>query len=185
MQCLDDISKVIPEGTYLEMCDNLKQIHDNLPVHDDPPVIDLRGTPFQPVPPMRLDHHYEPTAYDQYIDNENTLRDLEAELRHAKTMLSKLKTRRNITNVVKAHAIRETAAIERVELTFYTYTELCNQIPLLALTSERDFYKKYLEYDNGRINVSRHDYIETIDDIVVRISDIEDRQDFLYNTYNL
>jgi len=185
MQCLDDISKVIPEGTYLEMCDNLKQIHDNLPVHDDPPVIDLRGAPFQPVPPLRLDHHYEPTAYDQYIDNENTLRDLEAELRHAKTMLSKLKTRRNITNVVKAHAIRETAAIERVELTFYTYTELCNQIPLLALTSERDFYKKYLEYDNGRINVSRHDYIETIDDIVVRISDIEDRQDFLYNTYNL
>lgn len=185
MQCLDDISKVIPEGTYLEMCDKLKKLHDNLPTHEDPPVIDLRGVPFQPVQPLRLDHHYEPTAYDQYIDNENTLHDLEAELRHAKTMLSKLKTRRNITNVVKAHAIREKATIEQVELTVYTYNELCSKVPLLAFTSERDFYKGYLEHDNRRINVSRHEYIETIDDIEVRISDIEDRQDFLYHTYNL
>jgi hypothetical protein len=35
MQCLDDISKMIPEGTYLEMCDNLKQVHKTLPKHDD------------------------------------------------------------------------------------------------------------------------------------------------------
>jgi len=185
MKCLDDISKVIPEGTYLEMCDNLKKIHDNLHVHEDPPVIDLRRAPFQPVPPIRLDHHYEFGAYDQYIDNENTLRDLEAELRHAQMMVSKLKTRRNITRTVKESAIREKAAIERVELTACTYTELCNKIPLLAFTSERDFYNGYLEHDNRRITDSRRDYSETVDDLEVRISDFEDRQDFLYNTYNL
>ena len=49
MQCLDDISKMIPEGTYLEMCDNLKQVHDNIPKNDDPPVTDNRGVPFAPV----------------------------------------------------------------------------------------------------------------------------------------
>ena len=36
MRCLDDISKVIPEGTYLEMCDNLKRVHDILPKNTDP-----------------------------------------------------------------------------------------------------------------------------------------------------
>ena len=34
MRCLDDISNMIPEGTYLEMCDNLKQMHDKIPKND-------------------------------------------------------------------------------------------------------------------------------------------------------
>ena len=55
MRCLDDISKVIPEGTYLEMCDNLKKVHDTMPKHDDPPVRDSRRprgvVPFQVVQP--------------------------------------------------------------------------------------------------------------------------------------
>ena len=46
MRCLDDISKMIPEGTYLEMCDNLKEVHSNLPQNEDPPVTDNR----QPIP---------------------------------------------------------------------------------------------------------------------------------------
>ena len=53
MRCLDDISKMIPEGTYLEMCDNIKVVHDNLPKHTDPPVRDNRSpqvnAPFQVV----------------------------------------------------------------------------------------------------------------------------------------
>ena len=43
MQCLDDISKMIPEGTYLEMCDNLKQVHKTLPKPRE------RRVPFQPI----------------------------------------------------------------------------------------------------------------------------------------
>ena len=31
MSALDGISNVIPEGTYLEMADNLKKIHDIIP----------------------------------------------------------------------------------------------------------------------------------------------------------
>ena len=47
MQSLDDISKLIPEGTYLEMCDNLKMVHDQIPRKMDPPVRDNRRPPFQ------------------------------------------------------------------------------------------------------------------------------------------
>lgn len=42
MRSLDDISNLIPEGTYLEMCDNLKMVHDQIPNTDDPPVRDNR-----------------------------------------------------------------------------------------------------------------------------------------------
>ena len=47
MTSLDDISKLIPEGTYLEMCDNLKMVHDQIPRNNDPPVRDNRRLPFQ------------------------------------------------------------------------------------------------------------------------------------------
>ncbi len=57
MQSLDDISKIIPEGTYLEMCDNLKQVHDNIPKNNDPPVRDNRRVPFQVVQPEALAIH--------------------------------------------------------------------------------------------------------------------------------
>ena len=56
MRCLDDISKMIPEGTYLEMCDNMKEIHRNLPQNEEPPTTDNRqpipvNVPFQVVMP--------------------------------------------------------------------------------------------------------------------------------------
>ena len=79
MQSLDEISSMIPEGTYLEMADNLKRVHENLPKNEDPPIIDRRSipvnVPFQVVQPgmavYRLpqyeedestDEEYEPSA---------------------------------------------------------------------------------------------------------------------------
>ena len=54
MRCLDDISNMIPEGTYLEMCDDLKRVHEIIPKDDDPPLLDTRrplplNVPFQVV----------------------------------------------------------------------------------------------------------------------------------------
>ena len=49
MRCVDDISNIIPEGTYLEMCNKLKCVHENMPKHDDPPVVETRRIPFQVV----------------------------------------------------------------------------------------------------------------------------------------
>ena len=55
MSCIDDISKMIPEGTYLEMCDNMRKVHASLPKNDDPPARDNRrpraSVPFQVVQP--------------------------------------------------------------------------------------------------------------------------------------
>jgi hypothetical protein len=51
MEQLDLISKSIPEGSYLKMCDNIKNIHKN--IRDmDPPRVDRRiPAPFMPVIP--------------------------------------------------------------------------------------------------------------------------------------
>jgi hypothetical protein len=42
---------MIPEGTYLEMCDNLKQVHRNLP---KPGENNSRRVPFMPHDPLDL-----------------------------------------------------------------------------------------------------------------------------------
>ena len=55
MRSLDDISSLIPEGTYLEMANNLKKVHETIPKDTDPPMLDLRSlpvnVPFQVVQP--------------------------------------------------------------------------------------------------------------------------------------
>lgn len=50
MRSLDDISSLIPEGTYLEMANNLKKVHEIIPKDTDPPMLDLRSLPVVNVP---------------------------------------------------------------------------------------------------------------------------------------
>ena len=126
MQCLDDISKMIPEGTYLEMCDNLKQVHDNIPKNDDPPVRDNRRVPFQAVLPGELGVHrivnesesesdtesdeedepWRPEWYDEWAQNEECLRRLLADLKVTKRSLTALKPIQRITKKVRVAAMK-------------------------------------------------------------------------------
>ena len=79
MKCLDDISKMIPEGTYLEMCDNLKKVHDTIPKNDDPPVRDDRRVPFQVVLPGQVEIHRlvnEESDSESESDDEDPLADI-------------------------------------------------------------------------------------------------------------
>ncbi len=126
MQCLDDISKMIPEGTYLEMCDNLKQVHDNIPKNDDPPVRDNRRVPFQAVLPGELGVHrivnesdtesesesdeedepWRPEWYDEWAQNEECLRRLLADMKVVNRSLTSLKTIQRITKKVREAAMK-------------------------------------------------------------------------------
>ena len=117
MQCLDDISKMIPEGTYLEMCDNLKQVHDNIPKNDDPPVTDNRSVPFAPVlnfgdsdseseSESDEDDSWHPGWYDEWAQNDEGLRLLVRDLRVANAKLRTLKPIQRITKKVKEAAMK-------------------------------------------------------------------------------
>ena len=130
MSCIDDISKMIPEGTYLEMCDNLKKVHDTMPKHEDPPVRDNRrpraAVPFQVVQPgvdvHRLinvvsdsdseseddsdDEPWQPEWYDEWTQNEDMIRRLLADLKIAKSSLRTLKPIQRNTMKVREAAMR-------------------------------------------------------------------------------
>ena len=71
MQSLDSISGMIPEGTYLEMANNLKEVHTQIPHDEDPPVTDQRSLridiPFMPrIPNSFGELDDEPETYDPF-----------------------------------------------------------------------------------------------------------------------
>ena len=73
MEQLDLISKSIPEGNYLKMCNNLKNIHMDLRDRD-PPVMDSRrpraAAPFQVVQPGVDVHRLINVVSDSESDDE-------------------------------------------------------------------------------------------------------------------
>ena len=122
MRCVDDISGVIPEGTYLEMCNKLKCVHDNMPKHDDPPVTDTRMAPFQVVQGdmavYRLNNDTDSdnededdddyfSRYDEWVDNECMIQRLLVDLKVTERSLKNLKPIRNITKNVRHMAIKD------------------------------------------------------------------------------
>ena len=60
MQSLDSISELIPEGTYLDMANNLKKVHAQIPDENDFPVTEHRN--------LRIDVPFMPTVPDTDAD---------------------------------------------------------------------------------------------------------------------
>ncbi len=176
MQCLDDISKMIPEGTYLEMCDNLKQVHDNIPKNDDPPVRDNRRVPFQAVHRIvnesdtesesesdEEDEPWRPEWYDEWAQNEECLRRLLADMKIVNRSLAKLKPIQRITKKVREAAMKHFTShtpifdidifeeVDSEDATFENYVRLTNWAYLSSadrkeLTSKKFEKKIYDEY---------------------------------------
>ena len=136
MQSLDEISSMIPEGTYLEMADNLKQVHKNLTKNDDTPIIERRSITdnitYKVVQPgmavYRLpnydestDEEYEPSTGSgierllsgleidsrEYRQNESIIKRLMDDIKIADRSLRALKPIGNITKKIREDAIRE------------------------------------------------------------------------------
>jgi len=75
MQSLDSISELIPEGTYLDMANNLKKVHAQIPDENDFPVTDYRNlqidVPFMPtVPDTETDEDEAQDPFDFPDDDE-------------------------------------------------------------------------------------------------------------------
>jgi hypothetical protein len=186
MQCLDDISKMIPEGTYLEMCDNLKQVHKTLPKHTE------RRVPFQPVQHLfdtdsesesesdEEDEPWRPEWYDEWTQNEERLRHLNEDIRVLKRTLTTLKPIQRMTKKVRAAAMKHFTSHTSIfdidifeefdweEATFENYVRLTNWVNLSPaerkeLTSKK-FEKKILE---------------------IELADVRERQDYMRVHYSL
>jgi hypothetical protein len=214
MQCLDDISKLIPEGTYLEMCDNLKQVHDNIPKNNDPPVTDSRRAPFQVVQrgvdeseseSESDDEPWNPEWYDEWTQNEEFLRRLLADLKVAKTMIRTSKPIQRMTKKAREAAMRHFTAFTPIfdinifeetdssEATFENYVRLTewaylSRVDRKELTSkkfEKKIYEDYKMLENHRIETRKSEAMELKRNLEIEIYDIRQRQDYLRVHYNL
>jgi len=177
MQCLDDISKMIPEGTYLEMCDNLKNLHKDIKSMD-PPRIEYRqpriATPFMPTIPV-IDvtdsDSDETNEYDRWAENEAAIIYMEEQIRMKEKQLRIFKVRKNITEAVKRDAVRERAQQLGYRLRSYTMENL--RAKGVRIPDERAFYKGYIERQNILTQGARNDLEMEIRELRDQIEDIQ------------
>ena len=209
MQCLDDISKMIPEGTYLEMCDNLKQVHKNLPKRNE------RRVPSQPIvvdsdsesesESDEEDEPWRPEWYDEWAQNEECLRRLLADLKVTKRSLTALKPIQRITKKVRVAALKHFTShtpifdidvfedVDSEDVTFENYVRLTNWVYLSSadrkeLTTkkfERKIYDEYKMFENHRIDTRRNEAMELKRNLEIEINDMRERQSYLRVHYNL
>ena len=202
MRCLDDISKMIPEGTYLEMCDNMKEIHRNLPQNDDPPMTDNRrpvpvNVPFQVVMPGIAVHQLvDDDWHDEWVENERSLRRLTVDLKIAEKSLRKLKYIRNITKKVKEDAIKDFCDGDRecVDGGEWTFENMNNATvwssdqerrECTTKAYERTLYQNYKTRINRQVERLRGQAMELKRNLEAEIEDVRDRQNYLRVHYNL
>lgn len=208
MRSLDDISKVIPEGTYLEMCDNLKRVHDILPKNTDPPVRDNRRVPFQVVQPgvdvhriINLpddsesgDDGYTPDWYDEWSQNEECIRIRLNDMKITKASLRTLKPIQRNTERVREAAIEwycHQINFLPAELTEWTFENLVTSIDWMETFTpderkyytskkfERKLYDDYKMVENHRIDRLINDARDLKRTLECEISDYRDRQGVL------
>jgi hypothetical protein len=160
MEQLDLISKSIPEGNYLKMCNNLKNIHQDLRDMRRPRV----AAPFMPV--ITIDDEYDGWAEDQaaiiYMAEQIKLKQKQMKL---------LKIRKNVTEVVKRDAIKERAQQLDIRLRCYTMDDL--RAKGVRIPNERAFYKSYIDRQNILTQGARTDLELEIGELQDQIDDIE------------
>ena len=212
MRCLDDISNMIPEGTYLEMCDDLKRVHEIIPKDDDPPLLDTRrpppvNVPFQVVQPGMAVHIIANESesesegegfgwYDEWIQNEEIIQRLYADYNITKKSLKKLKYIGNITKKVREDAIRDfcDGDIECVGGSGWTFDNLNRattwssdeeEKECTSKAYERTLYQNYKTRFNRGCERLRTDAMDMKRQLECEISEVRDRQNYLRVHYNL
>jgi len=201
MTSLDDISKLIPEGTYLEMCDNLKMVHDQIPRNNDPPVRDNRRLPFQVI--QRGDNVESEPNHDIILEdpdwcvemdqNEEIIRKLLADMKIADRSLRILKPIQHITKKVREDALMSYCRqadfypMEMTEWTFEKFVEIATRHnwPESHRNKryERKIHENYKIIENRRIERLISESGELKRNLEREISGYRDRQNYLRFTY--
>ena len=163
MEQLDLISKSIPEGNYLKMCNNLKNIHMDLRDRD-PPMVDRRTIPFTPV--ITIDQEY-----DGWAENQAAVIYMEEQIQIKQRQLKQLKIRKNITEVVKIAAVKERAQQLEIRLRMYNMDEL--RAKGVRIPNERAFYKAYIDRQNVLTQGARTDLELEIRELLCQMENIQ------------
>jgi uncharacterized coiled-coil protein SlyX len=180
MQSIDLISKSIPEGDYLKMCNDMKDIYKVIPRPTSPEA----HLPRIRTPRRVLESDTESDSEDDdddfrlenrlVIDRQGLerlatyIREYDQKIRRIQSRLRYLKIKQRITAGVRKDAVRERAQQLGFRLREFTIEELRakgHHVP-----DERSFYKNYLE----RQNLITRDVINDLNDELARLAHARD-----------
>ena len=178
MQSIDLISKSIPEGDYLKMCNDMKDIYKVIPRPTSPEVNLPRINAPRPLPEsdtesddddddFRLETRFvvERHELERLV---NFIREYEDEIKRVQSRLRYLKIKQRITAGVRKDAVRERAQQLGFRIRTFTIEELRakgHHVP-----DERSFYKNYLE----RQNLITRDVIHDLNDDLIELTQARD-----------
>jgi hypothetical protein len=178
MQSIDLISKSIPEGDYLKMCNDMKDIYKVIPRPTSPEVNLPRINVPRALPEsdtesddddddFRLETRFvvERHELERLV---NFIREYEDEIKRVQSRLRYLKIKQRITAGVRKDAVRERAQQLGFRLRTFTIEELRakgHHVP-----DERSFYKNYLE----RQNLITRDVIHDLNDDLIELIQARD-----------
>jgi hypothetical protein len=175
---LDTISKSIPEGSYLKMCDLMKGVHDG--ISNAARTVDRLGDNVREMEMLYqerieiLNDQNPPTTDSRSLPvtlallgrprdrpDENDLRhydEIIMKIKQVEDRLKKTKIRKNITEAVKRDAVKEMSRILNLPLRRFTIEELREKGGVIR--DERAFYKSYIQ----RTNLVNRELIQEMND---------------------
>jgi hypothetical protein len=180
MQSIDLISKSIPEGEYLKMCNDMKDIYKVIPRPTSPEVHLPRVRTPRALPESDTESDDDDDDDDFRLETRfvverhelerlvNFIREYEDEIKRVQSRLRYLKIKQRITAGVRKDAVRERAQQLGFRLRTFTIEELRakgHHVP-----DERSFYKNYLE----RQNLITRDVISDLNDDLIELTQARD-----------
>ena len=145
METLDLVAKSIPEGEYLKMCHNMKNLYKVVPRATSPEA-------HLPRVHVRLD---EPPQVARLRELSGGYTARKREIHSHKSRLKYMRIKKRVTAAVRESAVRERCDQLGIRIREYTIDELRargHQIP-----DERSFYRDYMDRVNQRTQALMND----------------------------
>jgi hypothetical protein len=177
MQSIDLVSKSIPEGEYLKMCHNMKNLYKVVPRPTSPEVALPRVRTHVPFPESDseeeqnndLDQITEPLIQFAHAISQAT-----RQIKQRESRLKYLKIKQRVTAAVRKDAVRERAQQLGIRLREFTLEEL--RAKGHTVSDERSFYRSYID----RSNLITQGVILDIQDEIVEITSYREEQKIRY-----
>jgi hypothetical protein len=177
MQSIDLVSKSIPEGEYLKMCHNMKNLYKVVPRPTSPeahlprvraprPIIDSDSEEEQN---NDLDRITEPLIQHAHAIGQAT-----RQIKQRESRLKYLKIKQRVTAGVRKDAVRERAQQRGIRLREFTLEEL--RAKGHTVSDERSFYRSYID----RSNLITQGVILDIQDEITEINAYREEQKIRY-----
>ena len=145
METLDLVAKSIPEGEYLKMCHNMKNLYKVVPRATSPEA-------YLPRVHVRLNEPPQVARLQELTRNYNRRK---REIHRHKSRLKYMRIKKRVTAAVRESAVRERCDQLGIRIREYTIDELRargHQIP-----DERSFYRDYMDRVNQRTQALMND----------------------------